>query len=304
MPQNPDVPAITHASSRRSHSYTAYEMGIRSEVPLPELMAGEPGTNGIAIGLRALDRSEQLAPRSSKYFVGETAGVGTFLVRDGREIIVDPAPGVDEALLRTILLGPIMAVLLRQRGLAVLHASGIAMNGGAIAFLGKSGCGKSTLAEAFYDRGYGVVTDDVLAIHLDETQPHVFPGYPSIKLFPDAAAFLGCDARGTRLVHSQTEKRAHSAALRFPQGSLPMRRMYVLAIGDSNELEPIDPREAFVDLVRNSRAVTLLTDSTSREEHLHQCAQLAEQVPAFRLRRRPVLSSLPDLVRLVAEAPA
>ena len=253
----------------------------------------------MVISLRRLEHSEQGAARSSKLFVGETAGIGTFLVRDGQEIVVDASPGVDESLLRTILLGPIMAVLLRQRGLAVLHASAIAINDGAIAFLGASGWGKSTLAEAFYARGYGVVTDDVMAIRLDGAQPRVAPGSPSVKLFPDAAEFLGCDARDARRVHSQTEKRAHGVALRFPQGPLPLRRIYVLAIGERNEITPIEPREVFVELARNSRAVVLLTDSTSRSTHLHQCAQLAAQVPVLRLSRRPALSALPDLVGLV-----
>jgi hypothetical protein len=192
-----------------------------------------------------------------------------------------------------------MAVLLRQRGFAVLHASAIAINGGAIAFLGKSGWGKSTLAEAFYARGYGVVTDDVMAIHLDGVHPHVSPGSPSIKLFPDAADFFGCDVRGSRSVHSQTEKRAHCVALRFPQGSLPLRRMYVLAIGERNEITSLEPRDVFVELARNSRAVVLLRDAASRDAHLRQCAQLAAQVPVFRLSRRPALSALPDLVGLV-----
>jgi len=291
--------SVTHANSVESHLYTAYELGIRSEFPLPGLVAAEQGADDVVIRRRRLDHSEQVAMRSSTYFLGETAGVGTFLVRHGKEIIVDAAPGVDESLLGTILLGPIMAVLLRQRGLAVLHASGIAINDGAIAFLGKSGWGKSTLAEAFYARGYGVVTDDVMAIRLDGSHPRVSPGSPSIKLFPDAATFFGCDVRDTRSVHSRTEKRAHGVPLRSPQGSLPIRRMYVLAAGERNEITPIDPREAFVELARNSRAVVLLTDAVSRAAHFRQCGQLAAQVPIVRLSRRPTLTDLPDLVRLI-----
>jgi hypothetical protein len=192
-----------------------------------------------------------------------------------------------------------MAVLLRQRGLAVLHASAIAIKDSAIAFLGKSGWGKSTLAEAFYASGYGVVTDDVMAIRLDGPLPRVSPGSPSIKLFPDAADFFGCDARGTRAVHSQTEKRAHCVALRFPQGPLPLRRIYVLAIGERNEITPIGSRDVFVELARNSRAVVLLRDAASRNAHLRQCARLAAQVPVFRLSRQPALSALPEVVELV-----
>src|SRR5882724_4639290 len=64
------------------------------------------------------------------------AEVGTFLVRDGVEILVDAVPGVPDGIVRLYLLGPVFAALLRQRGLLVLHASAVAIGGEAVGFLG------------------------------------------------------------------------------------------------------------------------------------------------------------------------
>jgi hypothetical protein len=281
--------------------YTAYNLGIHAQVPLQGLVAVSDAPQDITIDLGSLRTAEQDAPRNSNYFLGETPGVGVFLVRDGKKIVIEPSPGVDESLLGALLLGPIMAVLLRQRGFAVLHASSIATKAGAIAFMGDSGCGKSTLAEAFYSRGYGVITDDVMAVQINGRFSYVIPGYPSIKLFPHTALILGCDTSATESVHSQTEKRMHSVALGFPQIPLPLRRIYVLAGGHADFIEPLQPREVFPELVRNSRAVTLLRDSESRNTHLHQCAKLAAGIPVFRLRRRRVLSAIPNLVELIEE---
>src|SRR2546421_132869 len=72
-------------------------------------------------------------------------GVGAFLVRGGREIVVDPAPGVEARVLRLSILGPAFGLLLHQRGRFVLHASAVASGGGVLAFAGGSGWGKSTL---------------------------------------------------------------------------------------------------------------------------------------------------------------
>jgi len=279
--------------------YTAYNLGIHAQVPLQGLVAMVDAPQDITIDLGSLRTAEQNAPRNSNYFLGETPGVGVFLVRDGKKVVIEPSPGVDESLLGALLLGPIMAVLLRQRGFAVLHASSIATKAGAIAFLGDSGCGKSTLAEAFYRRGYGVITDDVMAVQINGRCHHVIPGYPSIKLFPHTALFLGCDTSATETVHSQTEKRMHSVASGFPQVPLPLCRMYVLAGGDTDFIELLKPREIFPELVRNSRAATLLRDSDSLSAHLQQCAKLASAVPVFRLRRRRVLAAIPDLVKLI-----
>jgi len=75
--------------------------------------------------------------------------------------------------------------------------------------------------------------------------------------------------------------------------------MYVLAGGDTDFIELLKPREIFPELVRNSRAATLLRDSDSLSAHLQQCAKLASAVPVFRLRRRRVLAAIPDLVKLI-----
>jgi hypothetical protein len=281
--------------------YTVYGLIIRSELPFPELEAIEQALEDVAICLHKLNDSEQSPNWGTACFLGETTGVGTFLVRNGDEIIVDPAPGVDELLLRTVILGPVLAVLLRQRGLTVLHASGIAINSGAVAFLGGSGWGKSTLAEAFYNHGYGVVTDDVMAVRVNGSYPKALPGYPSIKLYPHVATLLECDNDAKHLPLPQTEKRAYRVALRFSQKSLPLQRIYVLTVGECNEIEPLPPQEAFVELVRNSRAVSLLRDLDSRNTHLHQCSRLVAEVPICRLKRRPVLTDLPEVVRLIEE---
>jgi len=284
---------------RLLYFYKAYELGIHSQIPLPELVAVDSVSEDVTIRVRQLDTSERIATRNGAYCLGEADGVGTFLVRGGKEIIAEPVPGVEESLLCTTLLGAGMALLLRQRGLAVLHASGIVINGGTVAFLGQSGFGKSTLAEAFYSHGYGVITDDVMGVHLDGPFPEVIPGYPFVKLFPHAAALLGADTRPTHRLNSQTEKRSHCVRSRFPHQRVRLQKIYVLAFGECNQIAPLSAQETFLELARNSRAVGLLRDSDSRHEHLQQCTRLAAAVPVFRLTRRPALTALPELVGLI-----
>lgn len=281
-------------------SYTAYELGIYSEIPLPGLIAARNPSQDVFVRLRTRGTVGNEEAGSSLFFRGETPGVAVFLVRDGKEIIVNPAPAVEGWILTTILLGPILSILLRQRGLAVIHASAVVINDGAVAFLGQSGWGKSTLAEACYHRGYGVITDDVMAVSFNRG-PHVLPGYPSIKLFPDVAGFFGCKASNIRSIHSQTDKKAHCVAAKFPDKPLSLRRMYVLAGGGCNEIESLTPQEVFVELVRNARAVNLLRDAESLSANMRQCTRLAAEVPTFRLKRQPCLAILPAVVKLIEE---
>src|SRR5262245_28440463 len=150
-------------------AYTAYGLHIHSALELPELVAAaRPASADLVISYGPIERR----PTTGNYAQGDTWGssgeaylfwedAGAFLVRGGREIIVHPLPGVEERVTRLFLLGAALGVLLYQRELVVLHASAVALNGSAVAFLGESGAGKSTMAAAMHAYGYEIIADDI-----------------------------------------------------------------------------------------------------------------------------------------------
>lgn len=279
--------------------YKAYNLGIHSELPLPELIPTQRPPD-VVLRLGKLPASEQTGSNGGDRFRGKVEGLGMFLVQSGCEIVVDPDPEVDESVLRPLILGPILSVLLRQRGLLVLHASSFADNGEAVAFVAESGWGKSTLVEAFHAKGYSILTDDVMGI-TDSEPPTVIPSFPQVKLWPDAAALIGHAPESLPLLHSHTAKLAHHLTDGFIQTPLPLKRIYVLDFGDRHEIIPLPPQDSFVELVRHSRAVSLLTAPEFVSSHLSQCASLVKNVPICCLKRQRSLAALPDLVKLVEE---
>ena len=66
---------------------------------------------------------------------------------------------------------------------------------------------------------------------------------------------------------------------------LLLRRIYVLAEGQANEIEPLRPQEALVELVRHSYVARLLEATGTASSHFLQCASLANRVPICRLKR-------------------
>jgi hypothetical protein len=66
----------------------------------------------------------------------EFAKIGRFLVRRGKEILVDAAPASDDGEVRAYLLGTAFGVLCHQRGITPLHASVIDIADGFVAFVG------------------------------------------------------------------------------------------------------------------------------------------------------------------------
>ncbi|MGB3761425.1 MAG: hypothetical protein WBA07_34445, partial [Rivularia sp. (in: cyanobacteria)] len=140
-------------------SYQVFSLYITSELDFPELVEVECKAD-VNIKFGKVNETA-IEKENSKTAIGELPEIGTFLIRDGKEIIIEPVTGVDDSLLRTGVLGPVLCVLLRQRGLLVIHASCININNKGVAFMGGSGWGKSTLATAFHTKGYDVLTDDV-----------------------------------------------------------------------------------------------------------------------------------------------
>ena len=90
----------------------------------------------------------------------------------------------------TYILGPVLGLLLRLRGVTCLHASAVTIGGSAIAFVGSAGAGKSTTAAAFARRGHSVMSDDIVALSEVDGVIRVMPAYPYLSLWPESVAML------------------------------------------------------------------------------------------------------------------
>ncbi len=281
--------------------YTAYNLGIHSQVRLPEIIPAQRKAD-VVIRIGKVDTSEHKEPNGINYFTGSVEELGTFLVRDGCEIIIEPEAGIDEAMLSPLILGPIMSILLRQRGLLVLHASCVNINNQAIAFMGGSGWGKSTLVTAFHTKGYEVLTDDVLPIKVEQNSCLVFPAYPQFKLLPDAATSLGQDTESLSPIFKNAPKLSYKVIGGFRQTPLKLKRIYVLAKGNNHQISPIQSQQnAFMELVRHTRAMNLIKAPEFMSSHLHLCSQLIKNVSFCRFTRKPSLADLPLLINLIEE---
>jgi energy-coupling factor transporter ATP-binding protein EcfA2 len=280
------------------YTYRTYQLNIHSEIPLRALTfaEGEPDVLVVLANPKDLD---SLKSNGGHHFVGAVEGVATFAVFEGRKIIVDPLPGVDDGLLNTFIIGPILAVLLRQRGLLVLHGSSVVVEDGAIAFLGNSGAGKSTLAQAFHRQGHPVLTDDVMVVQLDGDCPMVLPGYPLIKLWPESATAMGYSPDSLPCIHGFSTKRSHQLTDGFGQNAFPLQRIYILDQGNEHRITNLNASDACLALLSHSRASMLLTHSEFRKKNFRQCTWVAQHVPMARFERKPALDELSELIKLV-----
>ncbi len=125
------------------------------------------------------------------------------------------------------LLGPVIGFMLRLRNITCLHASGIVIDGKALALTGPSGAGKSTLAASFATAGYPILTDDVLPLIEQSRVIHAQPGYSRLRLFshsfehspdlPDNLPLLapGWNKHYLDLAEGSYQRYPHSAVLQL-----------------------------------------------------------------------------------------
>ena len=193
---------------------------------------------------------------------------------------------VEEA--ATYLLGPVLGLLLRFRGVTCLHASAVAIGKSAIAFVGAEGAGKSTTAAAFARAGYAAVSDDVVALVERDGNFFVSPTYPHLSLWPESVELLYGSKDALPPFVPNWEKRrlsSENGGARFEDGALPLRAIYLLdEIRDEPgpHVEAVAGQIGFLALVANSYATNML-DSEMRGTEFRTLSSLLMKVPLRRL---------------------
>ena len=293
--------------------YWAYGLGIQSALLLPELVPVARVQVDVVIRLGRVvhPESDPCSPGSCFHLTGREAfffwdGIGSFMVRDGVDITIEPSPDVDQRLIRLPLLGTILAVLLHQRGLMVLHGSAVAVGNEVVAFIGPKGRGKSTTAAMLHGRGHRLMADDIVAVRIREGHdPEVIPGFPQFKLWPEAAAcLLGKESETLPHLVSGYDKRSRRLGDDFSPTPVRLGSIYALAEGPTLRLTPLAPQDALIQLIANTYVARFgkqLLKAENARAHLEHCTNVAGQVPVYRLDRPNSLAVLAATAQMIED---
>lgn len=223
------------------------------------------------VSSRAPDGTRQVA-----YEDGEVFQVDA----DGGEILHLRGPADRAADRRSLerALGAPFALALAPRGIYLLHASGVAIEGVALALAAPSGGGKSTLAAAAARNGLARLADDQLPVRLGRT-PAVLPRFPQLKLGPgeNYPPQAPEEIRFGALVEIEHSPATEEAAIdRLPTGA------------------------AALALTRATVAARLF-DEELLAAHFTACAEAAERVAVARLTFPSGVDRLPGALAALGE---
>ena len=205
------------------------------------------------------------------------------------------------------LLGPVLGLVLRLRGITCLHASAVEIHGRAVIFPGEEGAGKSTTAAALARRGHSVLSDDVVALAERDGIFFVLPAYPYISLWEDSVKMLYGAEDALPAFSPNFDKRMLSLAahnLRFEKQSLPLGAVFLLGDRSGEErapfVETLNLRDNLVSLVVNSYATNLL-ESEMREREFVLLGRMAAAVPVRRLHAHEHAQRIDALCQLIED---
>lgn len=316
-------------------TYTVFSLTAHSNLPIPGLAHSEDSTGAAAINIhwgqtpetqgKVSTGPEELTYSSS--YTDETGnpalriwktvdkvflhlvyydGIEFWLERKGEAMwaVWPETSTLEDA--TSYLLGPVLGLLLRLRGVTCLHASAVALRNRSVVFVGAEGAGKSTTAAAFARQDLGVISDDVAALEESSEGFHVIPAYPHLCLWPESAEMLYGSGEALPRFSVGWEKRRLALGergTRFEKRHLPLGAIYLLGERRPDSapfVEAIRPQAALVSLLADSFANKIL-DREMRAREFEVLGRLVTKVPTRRVYPHIDATRIEELCRVIRE---
>ncbi|WP_423409221.1 aldolase [Heyndrickxia sp. MSNUG] len=291
--------------------YHAFGLKINSTIPLPELVALHESIDMAEVQIDIADLTELWMKKDVQqgrflvddqmvmFQIPETA---TFLIETGKKIIVSPMKDADHNKIRLYILGTCMGVLLMQRKVLTLHGSAIAIDGKAYAFIGHSGAGKSTLASTFINKGYQLLSDDIIPLLLDEEGcPYVIPTYPQQKLWQESLQKFGWDSSAFSPLFERETKFAIPVHSSYWKDPLPLGGVFEITKTeeDHTEIKLIQNLDRFHTLYNQTFRHTLIPRLGLREWHFIKSARVINKIKMYQVQRPSNVFTAPELLEKI-----
>lgn len=229
-----------------------------------------------------------LARSSSGYLLRFPDRTDFLVSNDGLDIRCRPAADATPDTIEHYYWDQVLPRVMSHQGHVMVHASAVAIDHRAVAFIGETGYGKSTLAAAFGRQGAPMLADDCLRLALEERQVTATPFDRGIRLWPDSLkALFETPPALFPMAHYSSKKRLTSVSQAI-DAPVPLKAVFILEPPDhctTNSpinIAPITKQNALMNLIRQSFQLDV-TDRQKNQNLFHSLADIAQHVPAYSL---------------------
>ena len=232
-----------------------------------------------------------IAKHSDERYLLQFPWRADFVISDqGRKIDCYPLSKFDLDTIIHFLLNQVVPCMLSQRGEMVLHASAVAVEDKALAFVGRSGEGKSTLCASFYQQGFPLITDDYLLVKRHGDRYLGYPSYPGFRLWRESRLALSLEVEEDKIKPNYKGKDRIQAAGKAAFSLVPslVQGLYILSSPDDEnnkegiQISPIPLRDAFMEILYASYYLDT-SDQNINKEGFNTISRAADSLDVFRL---------------------
>ncbi|MBN2633579.1 MAG: hypothetical protein JXR66_08490 [Bacteroidales bacterium] len=244
---------------------------------------------------------EQWQVNGNEYSL-KVKGIGSFYVRDGREVEYYAEIGADPDWVRLYLNGQVLVALLHQRKIISFHASSFVYDGRGVMILGESGAGKSSLTAAFVLKGDLLLTDDVTPVVLLGSEMRIMPLHGSIRIRKNTAEQLNLNSDKLREAEYGTGKQ-YLLTGNAREENYPLQTILKIEIGEvaSPEFSKPTPADLFSYLRSEICLSEILPGMPETEAaYFKQMVQIINKVQFVRV-VRPAGIAIKDMQRAIED---
>lgn len=169
--------------------YRFYEMNILSEMELegPEVEFESPDVT-IVFGETPKsiegERAAKTVLINDHEVLIQIPKIANYYMTHANHIIVEPIMKDYMLAVKMYFVGRVFSTLLVQRGLVPFHGSALCIENKGVLITGKSGAGKTSITSGLINRGYKILTDDIIAFDNSDSLK-ILPGFSHQKLHPE-----------------------------------------------------------------------------------------------------------------------
>lgn len=272
------------------YRYFIYGLGIWSEIKLYQLEQYIGAAQDVTVRRGELPpdivryaeegMKSSLSPNRA-WFCNE---LGHFLIRNGQEIVLQPAEHATQEQLASFVLGWCIAFLFQQRGSSAIHCSALERDNRAILVSGGSGAGKSTLTLALLKKGFRYLADDIAMV--DATQDMLIqPAFPQQKVCRDVAESM--EPEQLFYVDEKKDKFAYMNREDFCGEPRKLSTIFLLSKYEGDELviEKLKGLDKWNGIMRNLFLLDAYLALGFPAEERDRCLAIAGRTEVYAIRR-------------------
>jgi len=288
------------------YKYFIYGLGIWSEIKLYQLeeYVGEAKDVTVRLGkitedlVGYADRGATSAMSPERLWFRND--IGHFVVKNGNEILIQPAETAKEADIAGFVLGWCIAFLFQQRGIPAIHCSALEMYDKAVLISGGSGAGKSTLTLSLLQKGYRYLADDIAMVDL-KNNFMVQPAFPQQKVCRDVAS--GMDEERLFYVDEKKDKFAYNNREQFCTTPKKLSAIFLISKYDGAELliEPLKGLAKWNGIMKNLFLWDAYMAFGFPADERNRCLEIAGNVEVYAIKRPEGKDTVDEICNKIVE---